>query len=154
MNDICKNSAQIILTLLIFWLVSYGIVFSQSFCCSAISDNCIPAFNRIQTDTTLSVKCKASLSHTRSLTLLGTAESKILPKDVDAKSTCCESEPCDGFDLTTCYNNSSQQGSILRVKEFSSFHVTNGLQNTLNQKSQSIPPHPTSIYILTRSIIC
>jgi hypothetical protein len=74
--------------------------------------------------------------------------------DVGAKSSCCENEPCGVFNLTSCYNTSSQQCPIAQDKEFGSFHVANGLQNTLNLESQLIPLHPTSIYILTKSIIC
>lgn len=148
------KSAQLTLALLISWIVTYGIVFAQPLCCLAITDRCIPAFNRIQTDAALSVKCRASLSCRRNLTQPWIAESEILPKDVDAKSNCCENEPCGVFNLTACYNTSSQRCPIAQNKEFGSLHVANGLQNTLDIESQLIPLHPTSIYILTKSIIC
>jgi hypothetical protein len=154
MSDMVKNLAKLLLALLISWIISFGIVFAQPLCCRTISDSCISASNRIQTDAALNIKCRSSVSHNRGATQLWIIVSELSPNNVSAKSSCCENEPCDGFDLTLCYNNSSQQGSVLRVKDFDSFHATNGLQNTLNQKSQSIPLHPTSIYILTRSIIC
>ena len=154
MKDIYKNPAQVIFGLLISWLVTYGIVFAQPLCCGAITDKCIPAFNRVQIDETLGIKCKASLSHRRNLTQLWIAASEMLPKDVDAKSGCCENEPCVGFNLTFYNHSSTQQCPILQVKKIDSFHATFGLQNLLNLKSQSIPLPTTSIYILTKSIIC
>jgi len=154
MKEIYKKPAQLILVLLISWIVTYGIVFAQPLCCGTITDSCIPAFSRIQFDATLNIKYRTSLSHRRSPKLPAIAVSNILPKDVDAKSSCCENEPCDGVCITTCYKSSAQQRHILQVKKVGSFHATYGLQNILNQKSQSMPLQLTSIYILTKSIIC
>ena len=154
MSDMVKYLAQIISALVISWIISYGIVFAQPFCCGTIPDRCISAFNRIKTDAKLSIICRASVSHNRGGTQPWVIASELSVNNVNAKSSCCENERCDGFDLTTCYNSSSLQGPILQVKEFGSFQVTNGLQNTVNKESKSIPLHPTSIYILNRSIIC
>ena len=148
-----KNLAQIFLVLLISWIISYGIVFAQPFCCGTISDRCISTFKRIKTDATLSIKCRSSVSHNRVGTQSSIITSELSPNKVKAKSICCENEPCDGISLTTCYNSSSPQGPILQVKELGSFHVTTGLQNNLTQESLSIQLQPTSIYILNRTII-
>ena len=154
MKAIYTKPAQLTLAFFISWIVTYGIVFAQPLCCGAFADRCIPAFNRIQADATLSIKCSASLSDRRHPRLPWTAESEILPKDDDAESSCCENEPCGGVGLNTCYYTTSQQCPIAQVKEFCSFHVTNGLQSTLKVESQLILLYPTSIYILTKSIIC
>ena len=148
-----KNLAQIFLALLIAWIISYGIVFAQPFCCGIISDRCISVSKRIKTDATLSIKCRASVSHNRGVTQPSTITSELSPKKVKAKSSCCETEPCDGFNLTPCYNYSSLQGPILQVKELGSFYVSTGFQNTLTRESLSIRLQPASIYILNRTII-
>ena len=154
MSDMVKNLTQVCIALLLTWIISYGGVFAQQLCCGTISDRCISVFNRINTDATLRIKCRASESHNRGRIQPCIISSELSPNKVNAKSSCCENEPCDRFNLTTCYNNSSPQAPVLRVKEFGSFHETNSPLNSLNQKSLPIPPHPASIYILTRSIIC
>lgn len=148
-----KNLAQIFLSLLIAWIISYGIVFAQPFCCGTISDRCISASKRIKTDATLSIKCRASVSHNRVGTQPSIITSELSPKKVNANSSCCENEPCNGFNLTTCYYSPSLQGPILQVKELGSFHVSTGFQNTLTRESLSIRLQPASIYILNRTII-
>ena len=154
MKEMYRKPAQLTLALIISWIVTYGIVFAKPLCCGATADRCIPAFNRIQVDATLITKCSASLSHRYNLTPPWTAASEILPKDANAGPSCCENDPCGGFNLTAWYYTPSQLCPIAQVKEFGSFHVANGLQNTLNIESQSVLLHPTSIYILTKSIIC
>lgn len=148
-----KNLAQIFLVLLISWIISYGIVFAQPFCCGTISDRCISTFKRIKTDATLSIKCRSSVSHNRVGTQPSIITSELSLNKVNAKSSCCENEACDGFNLTTCYNSPSVQSPILQVKELGLFHVSTGLQNTLTRDSQSIRLQPASIYILNRTII-
>lgn len=154
MKDIPKISAQIIFGLLISWIVTCGVVLAQPLCCVTITDSCIPTFNRIQGDATLNAKCKQSQLHRRSPDLPGIAVSEILPKDVNAQSSCCENLPCDGLSLTTRYNTPSQHYPILKVRKVGSFYSTYGLQKFLGPKFQSVPLQPTSIYILTQSIIC
>ena len=154
MKEMYKIPTQLTLVLLILWIGAYGIVFAQPLCCGAFTNRCIPAFNRIQIDLTLSVICRASLSHRRNLTQQSIVASEILPTNFDADSSCCEIEPCDGFNQITCFNSSSQQFPSLLFKKVGSVHSICGFQNALNQKTKTAPHHLTSIYILTKSIVC
>lgn len=154
MKDIHKNPSQLILALFISWIVTYGTVFAQPLCCGTITDSCRPVFSRFQFDETHSINCNTSTSLRRNPKLPAIAVSERLPKNVDAKSSCCANDPCDGFNLTAGYNKPLQHCPILQVKKVGSFYSTSGLQDLLNQQFQSVPLHPTSIYILTKSIIC
>ena len=154
MSDMVKNLAQITMGLLISCIISYGFVIAHPLCSGTISDRCKSTLNKIKTDATPSIKCRASVSHNCERTQPSIIISKLSPNKVNAKTSCCEYEPCDGFHLTTCNNYSSQQPSIFRALEYDSFRKKKALKNSLNQQSPSIPRHPTSIYILTRTIIC
>lgn len=154
MKEMYKKPAQLTLALLISWIVSFGIVFAQPLCCGTIIDRCFPAFKRTHIADALSIKCGASLSQRRNSQLHAIGSPVILQADYDDDVTCCEKQPCDGFNQTTCFNSSPAQNSILPVTRVGLVGANNGFQNALNLKSQSIPLRLTPIYILTKSIVC
>ena len=154
MKETYKKPAQLTLALLISWIVTYGMVFAQPLCCGTVTDSCIPAFNSTQFDADHSIKCRASLSHRCNPPVPAIVSSEILLADFDTDSNCCEKKPCDGFNQTKCFNSSSQQSPNLPVKKFGLVDAIDGFQNTLTQKSLSIPLRLIPIYILTKTIIC
>jgi hypothetical protein len=154
MKEIFKKPAQLTLALLISWIVTYGIVFAQPLCCGTTIDRCLPAIKRTQTAPPLSIKCRAPLSQRRNPQLYAIGSPAILQPDFDDDVTCCKKESCDGINQTTYFNSSPAQNSILPVTRVGLVGAKNGFQNALNLKSQSRPLRLTSIYILTKSIVC
>ena len=154
MKEMYKKPAQLTLALIISWIVTFGIVFAQPLCCGTIIDRCLPAFKRTHIDDAHSIKCRASLSQRRNSQLYAIGSPVILQADYDDDVTCCEKQPCDGFNQTKCLNSSSQQSPNLPVKKFGLVDAIDGFQNTLTQKSLSIPLRLIPIYILTKTIIC
>lgn len=154
MKEIYKKPAQLTLTLIISGIMTFGIVFAQPLCWGTIIDCCLPAFIKTQSDNELSIKCSASLSNRRNTQLHAMVTPVILHTCYNGNVTCCENEPCDGFIKTNCFNSSPPQNPKLPVKKVGFVYANSCFNINLNKKSQPIPLHLTSIYILTKSIIC
>jgi len=100
MKELINKCIQTITAILISSIVVYG-VYAQKVCCKTIIDACIPASDRISSGYTTGSRWTTFQSQRRNIQLQSNLCSKNILADFGAGNTCCQTDRCDGDNLST-----------------------------------------------------